>query len=102
MDKISKTLNILIDTEYSFIPKAEYVFRTFCRILGLNARFYYKTTFEEINIYYGSRPNKKYPLQIIHNSEAVSFFDKKTKYPSNKIIKFRQSPFNRKNIEKSS
>ena len=89
MRGLSKTINILIDTETSFIPKAEYVFRTFCRILGLNARFYYGKTFEEIQIYYGNNSEKKYPLQIFHNPDAVLFFDNKKVYPSEKIIKYK-------------
>lgn len=89
MQDLVKTVNILIDTDASFIPKAEYVFRTFCRILGLNARFYYGKTFEEIQIYYGSNFNKKYPLHIFHNPKAVVFFDDKKLYPDDKIIKYR-------------
>ncbi len=87
MNRTGNTINILIDTETSFIPKAEYVFRTFCRILGLNAKFYYGRTFDEVHIYYGRKSEKKYPLQIFHNPKAVIFFDERKKYPSEEIIK---------------
>lgn len=74
-------INILINTEKRFIPKAEYVFRTFCRFLGLKPSFFYNKAFEEIHIYYGSDFNNNYPINIYHNPKAVDFFDQILLYP---------------------
>ncbi len=73
-DESTNTLNILLNVEKSFMPKAEYIFRTFCRILGLNPSFEYLYAKEEVHIYYGEPTNREYPLKINHNPEAVKFF----------------------------
>lgn len=73
-EEATNTLNILIDVEKSFRPKAEYVFRTFCRILGLNPSFEYTEERQEAHIYYGPPTKKEYPVIITHNPNAVKFF----------------------------
>ncbi len=86
-------LNILLDTNSSFLPKAEYVFRTFCRILGLNPAFHYHYATGEIHVYYGSNENTNYPIRIYHNPESVEFYQSISVYNSNNVI------FNKYGIE---
>jgi len=89
-DNNTSNLNILLNTDKSFLPKAEYVIRTFCRILGLNPTFYYYFSTEEIHIYYGEKTDQSYPLQIYHNNEAVKFFSQISIYDKDavKFVKY--------------
>ncbi|MBP7562737.1 MAG: hypothetical protein KA886_03020 [Candidatus Cloacimonetes bacterium] len=73
-EETSQTLNILLNVEKSFMPKAEYIFRTFCRILGLSPSFEYNYAKQEVHIYYGTPTSRDYPVMIHHNPEAVNFF----------------------------
>ncbi len=82
-------LNILLNTEKSFMPKAEYVFRTFCRILGLNPSFHYHYATEEIHIYYGEYTERDYPLKIYHNPDSVSFYEQIHAYDPEKVNFYR-------------
>ncbi len=81
-------INILINTEKRYIPKAEYVFRTFCSILGLKPSFFYNIAFEEVHVYYGHEFNNNYPVSIYHNPQAVQFFDQIKLYPYEDINQF--------------
>ncbi|MCK9329636.1 MAG: hypothetical protein M0Q94_07145 [Candidatus Cloacimonetes bacterium] len=78
-------INILINTEKRYIPKAEYVFRTFCSILGLKPSFFYNYAYEEIHVYYGQDFKNDYPVNIYHNPKAVDFFDQIKLYPNEDI-----------------
>lgn len=80
-----RTINILLNTEKRYLAKAEYVFRTFCRFLGLKPSFYYNSCFEEVHVYYGANLNNNYPLSIYHNPSAVVFFDEIRLYSHNDI-----------------
>ena len=73
-EEVKNTLNILINVEKNFRPKAEYVFRTFCRILGLNPAFQYEDSMQEVHIYYGTYSKNDYPVKIYHNPESDKFF----------------------------
>lgn len=79
-------LNILLDTDSSFLPKAEYVFRTFCRILGLNPSFHYFYATEEIHVYYGRHTDAQYPIRIKHNPESVEFYQSESIFNRDKVI----------------
>ena len=70
----TRTINICLDLDKSFIPKAEYVFRTFCKIIGINPRFSYKKNLHNIIVYYG--PDKKIdtPIKIYHDPNTPNFF----------------------------
>lgn len=80
----------MLNTASDFQPKAEYVFRTFCRILGLTPHLIYnsKLLSEEVHIYYGPPTDKSYPIAIYHNSEADTFFKSLNIYPKEKVSFF--------------
>lgn len=87
----SRILNIYLNIDANFLPKAKYVFKTLCQVLGFRAKFFSGLTSEEIHIYYGLRTEDKYPIYIFHNPEAVDFFSRKELYPPHKInlIKYK-------------
>ena len=78
-------LNILIDCDKSFIPKAYYVFETFFTYYKAKIKFYYK--FEDIDnnektlIY----SNKKIP--IVENKKYIFFSNQKKQLNSSLKIK---------------
>ncbi|MBW6515688.1 MAG: hypothetical protein K0B81_03610 [Candidatus Cloacimonetes bacterium] len=80
MDEISRNISILLNVEKSFIPKAEYVFRTFGKILGLQPNFYYEYTLEDIHVYYGPPVEDKRPIEIYYNKQAADFFNKQNNF----------------------
>ncbi len=82
MEYFKGTLNILVDVEKPFIPKSEYVFRQFCRILGLQPKFFYRYSSAQIHVYYGTKADEHYPVQIFHSPNANEFFEKKAVYPN--------------------
>lgn len=87
-----KTLNVYLNIDNSYKPKAKYVFNTLCKVLGVKARFFSGLSSEDIHIYYGIRTEDDYPVKIYHNPEAVSFFAKKQLYPPQKVnlIKYKE------------
>lgn len=91
MDDISRKINILLNVEKSFLPKAEYVFRTFCKVIGLQPVFFYNYSVEDINVYYGQQGEESYPIEIYHNRETSVFFDKKSIYRKEDVhfVKYR-------------
>ncbi len=80
-----QSINILINVAESYMPKAEYVFKTYCHILKLNPKFHYGTTFEKVHIYYGIDNGNTYPLRIHYNPEVAKFYQKKEIYASEKV-----------------
>ena len=82
MDEISRNISILLKVDKSYIPKAEYVFRTFGKILGLQPNFYYDYTLEDIHVYYGPPVEDRRPIEIYYNEQAAKFFSKKNKFNS--------------------
>ena len=80
-----KKINILIDVDKTFIPKAEYVFSTFCRVYSLECTFYFEHH-DDIHIYYGNNTQAVYPFHIFHNQISVDFFVKKEVFPFENII----------------
>ncbi len=80
MDEISRNISILLNIDKNYIPKAEYVFRTFCKILGLKPNFYYDYTPEDIHVYYGPPVEDRRPIEIYYNDKAASMYNKKERY----------------------
>lgn len=78
-------INILLNLPESYIPKAEFVFRTFCYILRLNPKFIYGAHFEAAHIYYGPGPSRDYPVRIQFENETADFFEKRELYPLEKV-----------------
>lgn len=88
-------INILINVPQNYIPKAEFVLRTYCYILRLNPKFYYKQHTEGIHIYYGVYNTHNYPVHIHFQPDTAEFFDGLELYPLEKV-NFRK--FNREFI----
>jgi hypothetical protein len=80
MDEISRNIIILLNVDKSYIPKAEYVFRTFCNILGLQPNFLYEYTLEDVHVYYGPPVEDKRPVEILYKEEAARMFNKNNSY----------------------
>lgn len=85
MDEISRKINILLNVEKSFVPKAEYVLRGFCKTLGLQPEFFYGFSLDDIHIYYGIDTDEDYPIEIRFQPETAEFFKKKKSYSPNDI-----------------
>ncbi|MBW6514183.1 MAG: polysaccharide deacetylase family protein [Candidatus Syntrophosphaera sp.] len=80
MDKFPNII-ILLNLPREYIPKAEFVLRTFCSVLRLHPQFYYEKHFEGAHIYYGRATEKGYPIKI-HFAEGTSgFFEQRELYP---------------------
>jgi|GEM_PF-3715766 len=80
MDELSRTVNISLNVDKGYIPKAEYVFRTFCKILGLQPNFYYEYTREDIHVYYGPPEEERRPVEIYYNDRAAQIFNKENPF----------------------
>lgn len=90
MEDISRSISILINVEKSFVPKAEYIFRTMCKILGLQPNFYYDYTREDIHVYYGPPAEDKRAVEIYYNEKATHLFSKKMSYQDDiHFVKYR-------------
>lgn len=86
MKDIVRSINILINVDKNYIPKVEYVFRTFCKILGLQPQFFYGISYDDVHVYYGEPQEEKYPIEIHYSGEAASFFTKKDVYPYGEVL----------------
>lgn len=78
-------ITILLNLPKDYIPKAEFVLRTFCYILRLNPKFIYGAYFEAAHLYYGPNPDRDYPLRIHFDPEAAQFFEEKELYPLERV-----------------
>jgi len=74
-------INILLNVDNRYIPKAEFVLRTYCYILRLNPRFMYGGHFEGTHLYYGVKTDKPYPIKIHYDSRTAEFFERRDLYP---------------------
>lgn len=74
-------INILLNVDRRYIPKAEFVLRTFCYILRLNPRFNYGGHYEGTHLYYGIETTQSYPIKIHYNPDTADFFEKRELYP---------------------
>jgi hypothetical protein len=88
-------INISINVPRHYLPKAEFVLRTYCYFLRLNPKFYYGIHNEGIHIYYGEFTNRNYPIRIFYDPAAADFFEGRELYPLDKV-NFRM--FNREFI----
>ncbi len=82
-------VNILLQVPESYLPKAEYVFRNFCTILGLNPVFSYGAQGEAVHIYYGASPRAEYPVSIAFKERTAAFYQK-TQYYHADEVNFRE------------
>jgi hypothetical protein len=78
-------INILINVPDRYLPKAEFVLRTYCYILRLNPKFYYGLHSEGIHLYYGLKNEQIYPIRIYFEASTASFFDELELYPLDKV-----------------
>lgn len=78
-------INILINVPDKYIPKAEFVFRTYCYILRLSPKFYYARHSEGIHIYYGAYNDKNYPIRIHFDEATADFFEGQELYPLDRV-----------------
>lgn len=78
-------INILLNLPERYIPKAEFVLRTYCYMLRLNPTFIYGTHFEAAHIYYGTSPKRDYPICIKFHPETAEFFERRELYPLEKV-----------------
>jgi len=74
-------INILLSLPQQYIPKAEFVLRTYCYILRLNPKFMYGSHYEGAHLYYGEATTKSYPLKIYYDPATAEFFEKRELYP---------------------
>ncbi len=79
------TINILLNVASRYIPKAEFVLRTYCYILRLNPRFMYGSHFEGTHLYYGTATDKPYPIKIHYDDSTADFFERRELYPLEKV-----------------
>lgn len=86
-------INILLNLPQRYLPKAEFVLRTYCYILRLNPTFIYDTHFEAAHLYYGPLPDREYPIRVHFDPETAEFFERQELYPLEKVnfCKFRAS-----------
>ncbi|NLK49598.1 MAG: hypothetical protein GX294_03005 [Candidatus Cloacimonetes bacterium] len=80
---------ILLNLPQAYIPKAEYVLRTYCHILRLNPKFMYGNRFEGAHLYYGPSIDEEYPIQIRYQEGTADFFEQRELYPLDKVDFFR-------------
>ncbi|MDP2173267.1 MAG: polysaccharide deacetylase family protein [Candidatus Cloacimonadaceae bacterium] len=80
---------ILLNLPIRYIPKAEFVLRTYCAVLRLNPKFLYGTHFESVHVYYGMSTDQEYPIKIHFNEQTADFFELRELYPLDKV-NFRQ------------
>ena len=78
-------INILINVPDRYLPKAEFVLRTYCYILRLSPKFYYSFHSEGIHLYYGEYNHQDYPMRIFFNPETAVFFDELELYPLDRV-----------------
>jgi len=78
-------INILINVPKPYLPKAEFVLRTFCYILRLNPKFFYGRHSEGIHLYYGPYNRQNYPIHIHFEPETAEFFEHRELYPLERV-----------------
>lgn len=78
-------INVLINVPKDYVPKAEFVLRTYCYILRLNPKFYYGSHNEGIHLYYGLYTDKNYPIRVFFDSATADFFEETELYPLDRV-----------------
>lgn len=78
-------LHIYLNIPENFLPKAEYVFRIYCRIIGLQPIFHYRFTAGEIHVYYGPGSNLRFPIEIRTSSNGNELLARMEPVPHNQF-----------------
>jgi hypothetical protein len=78
-------VNILLNLPERYIPKAEFVLRTYCYILRLNPKFIYGAHYEAAHVYYGPQPARDYPIMIHFDPATAEFFEIRELYPLDRV-----------------
>lgn len=78
-------INILLNLPRYYLPKAEFVLRTYCYILRLNPKFLYGTHYEGAHLYYGPQTGSTYPIKVYFDPATADFFEKRELYPLEKV-----------------
>ncbi|MCD4830139.1 MAG: hypothetical protein K8R90_11985 [Candidatus Cloacimonetes bacterium] len=81
----TRPLNILLNVEPDFVPRARWALETFFARLGCRIRIHERYASERVQIYYGPPTALNYPIKIRHNPDAASFFNGETDYPDSKL-----------------
>jgi hypothetical protein len=76
---------ILLNLPQHYIPKAEFVLRTFCYILRLNPKFVYGSGHEGVHLYYGPYSAIDCPIKIHYDGYSSEFFERRELYPLEKV-----------------
>ncbi len=76
---------MLLNLPGEYIPKAEFVLRTFCYLLRLNPAFVYGRHYEGAHLYYGPKTGRDYPLRIHYEESTAGFFQERDLYPLDKV-----------------
>jgi len=88
------TIIILLNLPEDYIPKAEYVLRTYCGVLRLNPMFVYGRQFESAHLYYGPATPHEYPIKILYHetfppgtglAPAAEFYRQRELYPLDQV-----------------
>lgn len=74
-------IRIILNLPQQFIPKAEFVLRTYCYILRLNPSFSYGSHFEGAHLYYGPDIPTNAPIKIVMSPGTSEFFEARDLYP---------------------
>lgn len=84
MDRFPNIL-ILLDLPRDYIPKAEFVLRTFCDILRLHPQFVYGERIEGVHLYYGPDIEREFPIKIHFDPATPAFFERLELYPLDQV-----------------
>ncbi len=84
MDKYPNIV-ILLNLPVEYLPKAEFVLRTYCYVLRLNPQFVYGKHYEAAHLYYGPYSGRDYPIKIHYDGRAAGFFEQRELYPLDQV-----------------
>ncbi len=82
-------INILLNVDREYIPKAEFVLRTYCYILRLNPKFNYGSHYEGTHLYYGKSTTNVYPIKVHFDPATSEFYEKRELYPLEDVNFFK-------------
>ena len=84
MDKYPNIV-ILLNLPADYLPKAEFVLRTYCYVLRLNPMFVYGKHYEGAHLYYGPQTGRDYPIKIHYDEHTAEFFTQRELYPLDQV-----------------
>jgi hypothetical protein len=76
---------ILLNLPADYLPKAEFVLRTYCYVLRLNPMFVYGKHYEGAHLYYGPQTGRDYPIKIHYDEHTAEFFTQRELYPLDQV-----------------